>query len=137
MQTVSFDEVVERILARDARYHRDAYDFVRIGLEFTQSRMARDEVDPAQHVSGGQLLDGLREFALQEFGPMALTVLESWGIVRGEDFGEIVFQLIEENILRKTETDRREDFSGGYDFGEAFRDPFLPPSRKQQRPVAR
>jgi uncharacterized repeat protein (TIGR04138 family) len=83
-------------------------------------------LEKPRHVSGQELLAGIREFALAEFGPMAKTVLNSWGITRTEDFGEIVFNMVEIGLLGRTDKDSREDFANGYDFEEAFRKPFLP-----------
>ena len=128
MQQASFEEKLEPILRQDPRYHLDGYLFVREALDHTQQRFNRSnpEPDPAQHITGQQLLQGLREYALQQFGPMALTVLEEWGIRRGEDVGEIVWNMIEGGLLTKTESDRKEDFRGGYDFKEAFSAPYKP-----------
>ena len=126
MQKVSFEEIVEKIVAQEPRYHRDAYDFVREALEFTQQKLQEGEGDAQRHVTGQQLLEGIRLFALGEYGPMAQTVLNSWGIMQCDDFGEIVFRLIDHQVLRKTDADRRDHFSGGYDFDQAFRQPFLP-----------
>jgi uncharacterized repeat protein (TIGR04138 family) len=72
------------------------------------------------------LLGGIREYALEQFGPMAYTVLDRWGIKKCEDFGDIVFLLVDYGVLGKTEHDRREDFAGGYDFKDAFVRPFEP-----------
>ena len=80
----------------------------------------------ARHVSGQELLNGIREYALEQFGPMSITVLEEWNVKSCKDFGEIVFIMIEHSLLAKTDTDTREDFAAGYDFYEAFRKPFLP-----------
>lgn len=113
------------LLEKDPRYNREAYLFLREALEFTQRQVKR-ESDATRHVSGRELLDGIREFALKQYGPMTLLVLEEWGVRRCEDFGEIVFNMVEHNILAKTEKDSREDFQGGYDFADAFRKPFLP-----------
>jgi uncharacterized repeat protein (TIGR04138 family) len=92
--------------------------------------------DEKGHVSGQELLSGIREFALRQFGPMALTVLEEWGVKRCEDFGEIVFNMIESGLLAKTAEDSRDDFKGGYDFMEAFREPFLPRPGKAKASAA-
>jgi uncharacterized repeat protein (TIGR04138 family) len=81
-------------------------------------------------VRGQELLDGLRQFALDQFGPLAKTVLNYWGVQRGEDFGEIVFNLVEVGILGKTDEDSRADFKGGYDFDVAFVKPFQPSIKK-------
>ena len=80
----------------------------------------------ARHVSGQELLDGIREFALKQYGPMTQLVLQEWGIYRCEDFGEIVFNMIDYQILKKTSNDSREDFKGGYEFNDAFKKPFQP-----------
>lgn len=128
MEKLNFEEIVERIVALDPRYHREAYDFLREALDFTQKLAAREKDERERHVTGQQLLEGVRGFALKEYGPMAQMVLAEWGIHRGEDIGELVFNLIEHRILKKTSTDSREDFKGSYDFETAFREPFLPPS---------
>ncbi len=133
MQSVSFEEVVERAVARDPRFHPDCYEFIREALDLTQQR-ASERGDVHRHVTGAQLLEGVRLLALRAFGPMAPTVLESWGITRCEHFGEIVFNLIELRFLRKTDSDSREDFKGGFDFHQAFVRPFLPKSRRSQHP---
>ena len=128
MQEVNFDEALPQLLAKDARYHHDAYHFVRDALDFTQKQATKDSKRP-HHVTGQQLLAGIREFALQQFGPMCLTVFEEWGLRNCQDFGEIVFNMVETGLLAKTETDSRADFAGGYDFHEAFRQPFLPQTK--------
>lgn len=125
MHEASFEEGLELILAKDPRYRMDAYSFVRDALDFTQKVTIREH-RKALHVTGQQLLAGIRDFTLSQFGPMAITVLEEWGIKRCEDFGEIVFNMVESGMLSKTDKDSREDFQGGYDFEEAFRKPFLP-----------
>jgi hypothetical protein len=76
MQEVTFEEAVEQILGKDPRYHREAYLFVRDALEYTKKSIARTTREPILHVTGQQLLSGIREFALGLFGPMAMTVFE-------------------------------------------------------------
>jgi uncharacterized repeat protein (TIGR04138 family) len=138
MQTVSFEEVLEHILAKYTRFHRDAFHFVKDALDFTQKIVGKEAKGGGiRHVTGQELLAGIREHALQQFGPMTTTVFEEWGIHSCQDFGEIVFLMVEHNLLAKTETetDSRADFLGGYDFFEAFRQPFLPSrSRTPARP---
>jgi uncharacterized repeat protein (TIGR04138 family) len=126
MQEVSFEEGFEKIRAKDPRYHRDAYDFVKEALDHTQKSFAREGKGKPCHVSGPQLLEGIKELALSQFGPMAITVFEEWGVHDCRDFGEIVFNMVEIEMLAKTEKDSRADFEGGYDFHEAFRKPFMP-----------
>jgi uncharacterized repeat protein (TIGR04138 family) len=130
MQPSGFDEVLDKIIARDPRYHRDAYLFLREALDHTQKTVSKENKNTVRHVSGQELLSGIRDYALLQFGPMALTVLEEWGVCRGEDFGEIVFNLVDNGLLSKTPQDSREDFKGGYDFNQAFRQPFLPRQKK-------
>jgi uncharacterized repeat protein (TIGR04138 family) len=131
MHEASFEEALLKIRAKDPRYERDAYLFVREALEHTQKTIGKDSRGRIRHVSGQELLVGIREFALQQFGPMAKTLLEEWGIRRCADFGEIVFNMIEVSWLAKTEKDSRADFQGGYDFDTAFCAPFLPASKQK------
>ena len=135
MHEANFDEGIELILLKDQRYHRDAYLFVRDALVHTKKGLSRREGIPMtdnEHVTGQELLTGIREYALAQFGPMAITVLEDWGVTRCEDFGEIVFNIVEAGVFSKTETDSRADFQNAYDFDEAFRKPFLPKSKLEQ-----
>lgn len=121
--------------------------FVREALDYTQKIVNKGnkgearsgaELESAEgrvrHVSGQELLSGIRAFTLEQFGPMALVVLQEWGVRRCEDFGEIVFNMVENNLLAKTKKDSRDDFKGGYDFVEAFSKPFLP-SRRPELPA--
>jgi uncharacterized repeat protein (TIGR04138 family) len=137
MKHTDFNEALHKILEQDTRYAPEAYVFLREALDFTIKLLKKPDQGPARHVSGAELLDGLRQFALKEFGPLSLRVLHHWGVKRCEDFGEIVFNLVESGALGKTEEDRREDFAGGYDFERAFATPFLPetptPARRATR----
>lgn len=126
MQAINFEEILEKIMSGDSRYHRDGYFFLREALDHTQKIVAKAKKGAVRHVSGQELLRGIREYALTQFGPMAMTVLEEWGIRSSEDFGEMVFNMVENNLLAKTADDSRADFKNGYDFEEAFRQPFLP-----------
>jgi uncharacterized repeat protein (TIGR04138 family) len=135
MQTPSLDEALDRITAKDSRYHREAYVFLREALDHTQRSVNKSSQGQTRHVSGQELLAGIRQYALTQFGPMTLTVFEEWGIRRCEDFGELVFNLVEHGLLSKTENDSRADFQNGYDFEAAFRKPFLP-KRALPVPVA-
>jgi uncharacterized repeat protein (TIGR04138 family) len=116
---VDFEEGVRAILERDRRYTKEAYRFVREALEFTRIWM-----DRKGHVTGQELLEGIRKYALDQFGPMSRTVLNFWGINNCEDFGWIVFNLVEQKVLAKTPKDSIDDFRNGYDFEEAFEKPY-------------
>ena len=131
MHELNFDLKVEQIIVRDQRYPREAYVFVREALGFTQKLFTRENQGKARHVTGQELLDGIRQFALKEFGPMSATVLEEWGITSCQDFGEIVFSMVEIGLLAKTDRDSREDFQKGYDFTTAFRKPFWPQNKRE------
>jgi uncharacterized repeat protein (TIGR04138 family) len=137
MHEPSFEEGLEKILAKDLRYHREAYLLVRAALDFTQKTVSRKQRH-GYHVTGQELLDGIRDFTLAQFGPMTITVLDEWGLTRCEDFGEIVFNMVEHGLLAKTDSDSRADFQGGYDFDDAFRKPFLPKTKtvKETKSVA-
>jgi uncharacterized repeat protein (TIGR04138 family) len=136
MQEANFDTKLEQMLARDKRYSREAYLFVREGLDFTQKLILRENQGTLRHVSGQELLEGIRQFAIQQFGPMTATVFEEWGITRCSDFGEIVFNMVEASLLAKTEKDSRDDFQNGYDFTDAFRKPYWPLSKSETEPKA-
>src|SRR5580765_2355218 len=121
MHAPNFEETLEKMLKRDSRYHRGGYLFVREALDFTQKKVEKKAKVEVRHVSGQELLAGIRSYALEQFGPMAQMVLNEWGIQNCEDFGELVFNMVETNLLAKTTEDSREDFKNGYDFFEAFR----------------
>jgi uncharacterized repeat protein (TIGR04138 family) len=129
MQEVNFDEVVEKLYGQDPRFTRDAYHFTREALDYTQKLISRENKGTVRHVTGQELLEGIRQFALQQYGPMTVTVLEEWGVKNCRDFGEIVFNMVESGLLAKTEKDTREDFQQGYDFKDAFGKPFWPKAR--------
>ncbi len=109
---------------------------MREALDHTQKTTGKDSRGRPRHVSPQELLQGIREHALTQFGPMVMTVLSEWGIRNCRDFGEIVFNMVENELLAKTEEDTRAGFAGGYDFDEAFRKPFLPSSKQQQQPTS-
>jgi uncharacterized repeat protein (TIGR04138 family) len=128
MPKKEFVEVVEDICVKDLRYNPECYSFVREGLDFTIKALKRHRENSKSHVSGQELLSGLREFALREFGPMSKTVLNEWGVKNCEDFGQIVFNLVSAEVLGKTDTDSLNDFKSGFSFDEAFVKPFKPRS---------
>lgn len=111
----NFYQMVEEICAQDERYKPDAYEFIMQALHFTQNKLKRES-----HVTGRELLEGIREFAIEQYGPMAKTVLKHWGIAKTQDFGNIVFNLVNKKVLSKTETDSIDDFKDVYDFEVVF-----------------
>ncbi len=139
MQEVNFDESLDQILVKDGRFHRDAYGFMREALDFTQKLIGRENQGKVRHVTGKELLEGLRQYALQQFGPMTVTVFEEWGVRQSSDFGDIVFNMVEIGLLAKTEKDTHDDFQNGYDFTDVFCKPFRPVGKlkTEKKPVAR
>lgn len=128
MQKSNFDQVVAEILLEDKRFDVQAYRFVREGLDFTLKLHKRNSGTTPRHVTGPELLDGIRQYTLKEFGPMGMMVLNEWGITECEHFGQIVFTLVQKGVLGKSENDKPEDFSSTFTFEEAFVKPFLPAS---------
>ena len=128
--SLDVEDTLDKIVAKDPRFHRDAYYFVRDALDVAQKKYCKSTREP-QHVSGQQLLQGIRKHALDEFGPLTLTVLEHWGVTQCSHFGDIVFNMVDESLLGKTDEDERSDFAKGYDFVEAFREPFLPKRKRK------
>lgn len=117
-----YEEKIRAMIRRDPRYAYEAYVFLFEALEFTQRMVlkARKPEGPVFHVSGRELLEGIRRMAIKNFGFMARTVFETWGVHHTEDFGEMVFNLVDNGLMRKTESDTRDDFRNGYDFAVAF-----------------
>jgi uncharacterized repeat protein (TIGR04138 family) len=128
MDSPEFRSKIRQLVEADPRYHEEAYRFVREGLDYTVKELKKAPEGRIHHVRGNELLQGIRCYAIDQFGPVTLSVLKNWGIARCEDFGEIVFNMVEIGLLGKTDQDDRADFSGVYTFEEAFVIPFLPRS---------
>jgi uncharacterized repeat protein (TIGR04138 family) len=126
MQRIGFAEALDSIVASDPRYHRDAYVFLRDALDFTTKQQKKVKGATVRHVTGPELLGGVRQYALKEFGPLVMTVFDNWGIHSCEDIGNMVFNLIGAGIFGKTEEDSIEDFKNVFDFKQAFVKPFAP-----------
>jgi uncharacterized repeat protein (TIGR04138 family) len=132
MQAMQFDQSVGAILRRDKRFDPHAYFFLKDALDFTLKRVAESSGGQPRHVSGPELLEGFRDHALDQFGPMAATLMTEWGVRKCSDVGDMVFNLIEEQVFGRQESDCKEDFIGSFDLEDALRLPFLP--KKRQRP---
>lgn len=118
---------IAEICRKDPRYEYEAYEFVFEALLHTQQMLGKvpKEAEPSEeqgehHVTGQQLLQGICDLALRQFGRMALTVFRRWGITSTDDFGEIVFNLIEAGLMSKRPEDSRADFHNVFDLEEAF-----------------
>lgn len=113
----SFEDVIEEIIREEPRYKPEAYIFLLEALGWII-----DHLEEKRHITGQELLEGIRKYALESFGPTARMVFEHWGVTTTEDFGVVVFQLVSRNILATTETDSISDFVDVYDFKTAFED---------------
>ncbi|MCS7046836.1 MAG: hypothetical protein NZO58_10810, partial [Gemmataceae bacterium] len=117
---------LEKIVQRDPRYAYEAYEFIDRALQYTARKLGRERTpdipagDPRLHVSGRELLDGIRELVLAEFGMLARTVLAQWGVHRTDDFGNIVYNLIDAGLLCKSDSDDPADFVNAYEFATAL-----------------
>jgi uncharacterized repeat protein (TIGR04138 family) len=110
--------------SQQVRYHSGAYQFVFVALKYTQDKLkravGRNPYDEEAHISGAELLEGIRALALSQFGLMTITVFHHWGIRSTDDFGRIVFELVENGEMRKTDRDQLSDFFDVYDFQQVF-----------------
>lgn len=118
----SFQPELARLVERDPRYAYEAYEFVWEALSHTQRLLGRQPVEedrtisgPENHVTGRELVEGIRDLAVREFGLMARIVFRMWGIDRTADFGEIVFNLIDQGLMTRSEDDTREEFHDVFD----------------------
>lgn len=114
--TKSLEDKLKEVVRRDGRYHVNAYRFVYEGLDFTIKRLKRDG-----HVTGRELLEGIRDLAIEQFGGLALMVFGNWGVRATCDFGNIVFNLVNANLMGRSASDSPDDFKEVYDFHEVFR----------------
>jgi uncharacterized repeat protein (TIGR04138 family) len=122
----NFQEIVSAICEKDSRYQPEAYAFLIEALDVTLKTLFKENPERAKHLCGKELMEGIRQHALAEFGPMTYMVFSEWGLHSTEDFGEIVFHLVEAGRLGKTETDSKQDFKNLFTFEEAFLKPFEP-----------
>jgi uncharacterized repeat protein (TIGR04138 family) len=129
MQAMQFEQSVVSILKRDKRFDPHAFFFLKEALDFTLKRIAETNGGIARHVTGPELLIGFRDLALQQFGPMASTLMSEWSVRKCQDIGDMVFLLIEEQVFGKQDSDKKEDFSEIFDFEAALTTPFLPSSK--------
>jgi len=130
MQPSQFMDAVQAVISKDSRYDIGAYYFLKDALDFTVKRVMDSNDGEHRHVSAQELIVGFRDLALQEFGPMASTLMTEWGISAGNDIGIMVFQLIEAGAFGKQDSDTPDDFANSFDLLQTLEQPFLP--RKQQ-----
>ena len=112
MPDENFIEIVERIVEHDVRYRPGAYEFMNEAVAYTVRRLQRETLSRKErHVSGGELIQGVAEYAVQQFGPLDWEVLKDWGLVSGTSIGDVVFNMIDNGLLTASENDSREDFN--------------------------
>ena len=126
MSKVPFELAVVAAVKHDARFPSEAYYFLRDALDSTMKQMQKGRKEALNHVSGKELCSGVRDFALQQFGPMVPTIFEAWSIHTTRDIGDMVFNLIHTGAFSRSESDRVEDFEDVFAFEDAFEKPFLP-----------
>ena len=112
---------VKKITRSDKRFLEEAYPFV---MESLHNYTKKHNIKPGEHITARQLLTGIKEYALQSFGPMAKFTLNSWGIHSTKDIGFIVYNMIDTGLMGKTEKDSLEDFFDVFDFKSAFKEDF-------------
>ena len=127
MNAETFDDIVSRICEADSRYDADAYYYLRDVLDRTVRKLGRDgPKSENRHVTGPELSQGFRDCLLEDFGPMAATLAEEWGVGRGEDIGAMVYNLIEAGAFGKSPQDRKADFHGICNLPEELEEPYRP-----------
>ncbi len=118
---------LQRVVNKDCRYSMQSYQFIFEALDYTASQLGKkynSSIEEERHVTGQELSEGIKQFAMERFGYMTRTVLEQWGITKSGDFGEIVFNLVDSGLMGKTDTDSLDDFKGLYDFYIEFDEKF-------------
>lgn len=133
---MQFEQSVAAIVKRDQRFDPQAYFFLKDALDYTLKRVADGNMGQSRHVSGPELLAGFRDLALEQFGPMAATLMGEWGLTCSQDVGDMVFHLIDEQVFGRQDSDRREDFADVFLFDEAMVRPFLPSRLLKEREVS-
>lgn len=112
---------LRKLALKDGRYAPEAFKFLFDSLDHAVKLAGREQKEgPERHVTGQELLAGMRQHAIEQFGPLAGQVWRAWGIRDTLDWGRIVFLLVDEGLLNRQETDSIEDFRAGFDFDEAF-----------------
>lgn len=118
---------LQEIIKKNKRYQIQSYQFIFEALDFTASKLGKKYnslKEEERHVTGQELSEGIKQYALQKFGFMTREIFEQWGITKSKNFGEIVFNLVKSGLMGKTESDSVEDFDNLYDFKVEYDDKF-------------
>lgn len=125
MNTSEIEEALQAIRRKDARYRSNAYRFLLFeGLEFTQREYLNIAPNETRHMAGAELLEGLRQLSIKQFGWLAHDVWKNWGIRKTRDWGNIVYNLVDKNLLRTTEQDSIDEFDDVFEIEDALRNGF-------------
>jgi len=141
MKDERFSEAVDRICRVDSRYASDSYEFISDAVTYTVKKLSRNKKPRGErHVTGHELVEGVAEYAVEQFGPLAGNVLSDWGVTGGMDIGNIVYNLIGEGLLYASDDDKKEDFEGADDIisnrlAAAAKPAALSPSKSKKAPV--
>jgi uncharacterized repeat protein (TIGR04138 family) len=133
MDKKNFHVVVDEIRQTDDRYAHDAYLFISEAVSFTAQALQR-KTEADHHITGQELLEGISDYAIDKFGPLAGEVLEHWGINNSKAIGDVVFNMVNNNLLRASDNDSITDFENGPDFDKTFRKPFIKTGKKNIKP---
>ena len=126
MQPTQFMDAIKAIIIKDKRYDVGAYYFLKDALDFTVKKAAEENGGEHRHVSARELAEGFRNYALEQFGPMASTMMEEWGVTETLDIGNMVFLLIDEGVFGKQDSDTLEEFTNVFLFIQSLDAPFAP-----------
>jgi uncharacterized repeat protein (TIGR04138 family) len=124
----NLEDRLKCVAAADGRYHINAYRFVYEALDYTVKQLEKK-----RHITGRELLEGIKNLALEQFGALAVMVFEVWGVRKTSDFGNIVFNLVEAQMMSRSDEDTREDFDDVYEFRVVFRIDSKPRSMRSSR----
>lgn len=126
MRDEKFTATVDRIVDQDPRYAAEAYAFISDAVLYTTKKLEAESHPQKRHITGKELLEGIKEFAMQQFGPIAPEVLRHWGLNDTMAIGHVVFNMVNNHLLGKSQEDTIDDFRNGFDFDMEFSKPFLP-----------
>ncbi len=130
----SYLVILNNIIENDPRYSPEAYIFAQEAVSYTLE-LLKDSGEGLRHVSGSELLEGIRVYSVDQFGPMAIDMFTEWGISCTRDFGNIVFNMIDAKLLSAREEDSIEDFDNIYNFKDVFVSQYTPSGKKVRVPV--
>ena len=126
MKDEKFTSAVEQIVRYDTRYAVEAYSFISDAVLYTTRKKEAESRMQKRHISGKELLQGIKEFAVEQFGPIAPEVLRYWGLNNSLAIGNVVFNMVNKKLLGKSQEDTIDDFRVEFDFDSEFAKPFLP-----------